>query len=87
VARLYRHGLKTLSSWVIDRNIFLEQATELRGRFDDHRGVPTAEAIRLIKVSLFFQIMFVIPLMKLIRFACMLGDKCFIGGALYYLLP
>jgi hypothetical protein len=51
VARLYRKSLKTLSSWVIDREIFLEEATNLRARFDSERGVSNAKAIRLLKVS------------------------------------
>ena len=82
MARLYRHGLKTLSSWVIDRNIFLEQATELRGRFDDHRGVPTAEAVRLIKVS-FSNVCY--SLTKLIHLhACGGGGHVSRDGSLYY---
>jgi hypothetical protein len=51
VARLYRKSLKMLSSWVIDREIFLEEATALRARFDAERGVSNAKAIRLLKVS------------------------------------
>ena len=51
MARLYRKGLKTLSSWVIDRNIFLDEATTLRGRFDANRGCSNAKADRLIRVS------------------------------------
>lgn len=52
VARLYRKSLKVLSSWVIDREIFLEKATELRGRFDAERGCSNAKATRLLRVSL-----------------------------------
>lgn len=51
MARLYRKSLKMLSSWVIDREIFLEEATNLRARFDAERGVSNAKAIRLLKVS------------------------------------
>lgn len=51
VARLYRKALKTLSSWTIDREIFIEEATNLRARFDAERGVSNAKAIRLLKVS------------------------------------
>ena len=40
-----------LSSWVIDREIFLEEATALRARFDAERGVSNAKAIRLLKVG------------------------------------
>ena len=50
-ARLYRKALKTLSSWVIDRNIFLDEATELRARFDANRGCDAAKAVRLLRVS------------------------------------
>ena len=50
VARLYRKSLKTLSSWVIDRDIFLEEATNLRSRFDSERGCSNAKAVRLLKV-------------------------------------
>eukprot|EP00804_Cyclotella_cryptica_P008551 CCRYP_007538-RA/>CCRYP_007538-RA protein AED:0.23 eAED:0.23 QI:87/1/1/1/1/1/3/80/154 len=49
VARLYRKALKTLSSWTIDREIFIEEATNLRARFDAERGVSNAKAIRLLK--------------------------------------
>lgn len=50
-ARLYRKALKTLSSWVIDRNIFIDEATALRSRFDENRGCDTAKAVRLLRVS------------------------------------
>ena len=50
MARLYRKSLKTLSSWVIDRDIFLEEATKLRNRFDEERGCSNAKAVRLLKV-------------------------------------
>ena len=53
VARLYRKALKTLSSWTIDRDIFLEEATNLRGRFDAERGCSNAKATRLLRVSKF----------------------------------
>mmetsp|Transcript_15132 Transcript_15132/g.20612 ORF Transcript_15132/g.20612 Transcript_15132/m.20612 type:complete len:155 (-) Transcript_15132:293-757(-) len=49
VARLYRHALKTLSSWVIDRDVFNEEATALRARFDEAKGCSPAEATRLMK--------------------------------------
>lgn len=50
VARLYRHSLKTLLSWSIDREVFNEEASQLRGRFDAHRGVNPASAARLLQV-------------------------------------
>eukprot|EP00546_Thalassionema_frauenfeldii_P007786 CAMPEP_0178922536 /NCGR_PEP_ID=MMETSP0786-20121207/16211_1 /TAXON_ID=186022 /ORGANISM="Thalassionema frauenfeldii, Strain CCMP 1798" /LENGTH=165 /DNA_ID=CAMNT_0020596917 /DNA_START=45 /DNA_END=542 /DNA_ORIENTATION=- len=48
VARLYRHGLKTLSSWAIDREVFLDEATKLRARFDANRGISGSNASRLL---------------------------------------
>lgn len=50
VARLYRHALKTLDSWAIDRNIFNEEATKIRAQFDANRGVSAAAASRLLQV-------------------------------------
>jgi NADH dehydrogenase (ubiquinone) 1 beta subcomplex subunit 9 len=49
VARLYRHSLRTLLSWAVDRDIFNEEATKLRHRFDASRGVSAAAATRLLK--------------------------------------
>ena len=37
-------------SWVIDRDVFNERATELRERFDKNRNVTKAAAARLIEV-------------------------------------
>ena len=51
MARLYRKALKTLSSWTIDRNIFLDEADNLRARFDAERGCDHAKAVRLLRVS------------------------------------
>ena len=51
VARLYRHSLKALISWAIDRDVINEKATELRARFDANRGVTPAAAARLLRVS------------------------------------
>ena len=47
--RLYRKALKTLSSWAIDREIFLDEATKLRARFDESRGCSPAQATHLLK--------------------------------------
>jgi len=49
VARLYRHALKTLSSWAIDRDIFNEEADAMRARFDAAKGCSPAMATRLLK--------------------------------------
>ena len=50
VARLYRDGLKVLNSWAIDRDIFNEEATKLRARFDAERGCNQGKSLRLLRV-------------------------------------
>jgi NADH dehydrogenase (ubiquinone) 1 beta subcomplex subunit 9 len=45
---LYRKSLRTLLSWAVDRDVFNEQATTLRQRFDQHRGVSSAAVQRLL---------------------------------------
>mmetsp|Transcript_34460 Transcript_34460/g.96199 ORF Transcript_34460/g.96199 Transcript_34460/m.96199 type:complete len:163 (+) Transcript_34460:88-576(+) len=49
VARLYRNGLKVLSSWAIDRDIFNDEATKLRAKFDAERGCNSGKALRLLR--------------------------------------
>mmetsp|Transcript_1813 Transcript_1813/g.2731 ORF Transcript_1813/g.2731 Transcript_1813/m.2731 type:complete len:154 (-) Transcript_1813:323-784(-) len=49
VARLYRHSLRSLLSWCIDREIFNEEASKIRAEFDAERGVNASRAIRLLK--------------------------------------
>jgi len=39
VTRLYRHALRNLLSWVVDRDAFLEQAGLLREKFDSVRSI------------------------------------------------
>ena len=39
-----------LSSWAIDRDIFNEEATKLRERFDAERGANPGRALRLLRV-------------------------------------
>lgn len=46
---MYRHSLRTLLSWAVDRDIFNEEATKLRARFDSKRGVSPATASRLLQ--------------------------------------
>jgi NADH dehydrogenase (ubiquinone) 1 beta subcomplex subunit 9 len=46
---LYRNSLRTLLSWAVDRDIFNEEATKLRSRFDTSRGVSAAAASRLLR--------------------------------------
>ena len=49
VARLYRHSLKLLTSWAIDRDIVNEEATKLRAQFDAERGCKPEKAARLLR--------------------------------------
>mmetsp|Transcript_7581 Transcript_7581/g.10879 ORF Transcript_7581/g.10879 Transcript_7581/m.10879 type:complete len:155 (-) Transcript_7581:400-864(-) len=49
VARLYRKSLKVLSSWCVDRLVFLDEAEKLRSRFDAERGCSSARASLLMK--------------------------------------
>ena len=49
MARLYRKSLKVLSSWSVDRQVFLDQAEILRARFDANRNCSPAMALRLIR--------------------------------------
>lgn len=44
VARLYRNSLKMLSSWTIDREVWNDEATKIRARFDENRGLSMAKA-------------------------------------------
>lgn len=37
-------------SWSVDRDVFNEEASKLRARFDTHRGVNPAAAARLLQV-------------------------------------
>ena len=46
---MYRKSLKLLSSWAIDREIFLDEADILRARFEEGRNASEAAAIRLLK--------------------------------------
>ena len=52
VATLYRHSLRQLLSWTVDRDLFNEEATKLRARFDANRGVNPAAAARLLNEGL-----------------------------------
>ena len=42
VARLYRHSLKLMTSWVINRESVCEAATKIRAEFDQHKGKNVA---------------------------------------------
>lgn len=49
VARLYRHSLKLLLNWCIDREIFNQEALSIRSQFDSNRNVSPAAAQRLLR--------------------------------------
>jgi NADH dehydrogenase (ubiquinone) 1 beta subcomplex subunit 9 len=49
VSHLYRHSLRCLLSWCIDRDIFNAEATKIRARFDENRGATAAAASRLLQ--------------------------------------
>ena len=53
MARLYRKTLKTLTSWAVDRDVWLDEAEKIRARFDAERGCSSAKAARLIKVYIY----------------------------------
>ena len=50
VARLYRHSLKLMTSWVIDRATVCEAATAIRAEFDRHTGKDVAYVPRPARV-------------------------------------
>jgi hypothetical protein len=39
-----------MNSWAIDRDIFNEEATKIRARFDAERGCNPGKALRLLRV-------------------------------------
>lgn len=41
VTRLYRHSLKLMASWVIDRRIIIEKSKIIRSRFDQLKNEPS----------------------------------------------
>jgi NADH dehydrogenase (ubiquinone) 1 beta subcomplex subunit 9 len=49
VTRLYRKSLKNLLSWTIIRQVWREEAVELRAVFDEHKHVDMAEATKLLQ--------------------------------------
>mmetsp|Transcript_17261 Transcript_17261/g.35764 ORF Transcript_17261/g.35764 Transcript_17261/m.35764 type:complete len:163 (-) Transcript_17261:97-585(-) len=49
VARLYRHSLRLMLSWAIDRDVFNDEADKIRARFDANRGASPAAAARLLQ--------------------------------------
>ena len=53
VQRLYRKGLKLLGSWAVDRNVWLDEAGELRQQFEANRAIDPAskQAASLIEAG------------------------------------
>jgi len=49
VTRLYRHSLKVLQSWAIDRSIINDEATKIRARFDAGKDAGDGAARRLLR--------------------------------------
>uniref|UniRef100_A0A7S2KZH1 NADH dehydrogenase [ubiquinone] 1 beta subcomplex subunit 9 n=1 Tax=Leptocylindrus danicus TaxID=163516 RepID=A0A7S2KZH1_9STRA len=49
VAKLYRHSLKVLGSWAVDRTVFIEEASKLRARFDANRNCAPDKANRFLR--------------------------------------
>ena len=48
MARLYKHSLKALNDWAISRDVFLEEAANLRARFDASRNSSAEQAHKLL---------------------------------------
>ncbi len=40
VCRLYRQSLKCLYSWTFNRDLFNEEASKLRARFESNKNLP-----------------------------------------------
>ena len=49
VTRLYRAALRTLDSWAMDREIFLQRGEEIRARFTTNKGADVGLATRLLR--------------------------------------
>lgn len=49
VTRLYRKSLKNMLSWTAVRQVWREDAVELRAIFDENKHVDMAEANRLLE--------------------------------------
>lgn len=49
VTRLYRHSLKHLLSWCIDRSLWRQEALKLRDRFDAAKSVNMPRASQLLE--------------------------------------
>mmetsp|Transcript_13286 Transcript_13286/g.33336 ORF Transcript_13286/g.33336 Transcript_13286/m.33336 type:complete len:112 (+) Transcript_13286:37-372(+) len=52
VMRLYRHSLKAMMSWAVQREFIYEKGREIRSEFEANRNLPTiAEAQRLVEAG------------------------------------
>ncbi|ETV73979.1 hypothetical protein H257_11294 [Aphanomyces astaci] len=49
VTRLYKRSLKLLDSWIIDRRLWNEEATKIRGQFNEHKHTDIGAAQRLLR--------------------------------------
>ncbi|GMH49745.1 hypothetical protein TrLO_g7303 [Triparma laevis f. longispina] len=49
VCRLYRNALKLTYSWVVSRDLFLEEAASLRSQFESNRTASPAACTRLME--------------------------------------
>ncbi|QDZ19937.1 subunit 9 of NADH:ubiquinone oxidoreductase [Chloropicon primus] len=52
VMRLYRHSLKQMMSWAIQRSLIYEEFKNIRSQFEANANVPTlGEATRLVEAG------------------------------------
>ena len=49
VVRLYRHSLKAVVSWAVDRDLVNSEASRIRGLFEENRNASPDKASRLIR--------------------------------------
>ena len=48
VSKLYRHSLRTLQSWAINRNVFNEEGLKMRAEFKANMGLPEAQGKKML---------------------------------------
>jgi NADH dehydrogenase (ubiquinone) 1 beta subcomplex subunit 9 len=52
VMRLYRHSLKQMASWAVQKSLIFEEFVNIRNQFEANRDVPTlGEATRLVEAG------------------------------------
>ncbi len=49
VTRLYRKHLKNMLSWTVERDVWRQDACELRGIFDEHKNTDMGTAVKLLE--------------------------------------